>query len=342
MPAHNAGLCIGRAINSVLQQTHKPWEVIIINDGSTDDTEVVVKKYGCAIRYSSQANRGPASARNAGLRMATGDYIAFLDADDYWAPDFLFRCVQALLGCPQAVAATSGTCAIGPNGVPRITPFHLTTWDIGNTPRIPILLSDFFSFWALHRHICVGSVVARRAISNQICGMREDLRMLEDWEYWALLGTHGPWVLVPDVLFVSDGGAVAAKQGWLTKNRIRWRTCPSVEDWVRRIEPRLLPQHQIGFEIILGHVAWMITISAIWGSKDWLAKRTVEQFGFKFPNFALSHMTRRFSRHPVGWKAWCAFLRWREQFRHFVLLVRHRFGRNRLVHQYPAPTCSER
>jgi glycosyltransferase involved in cell wall biosynthesis len=83
MPAFNAAAYIRCAIDSVLDQTWKDWELIVINDGSVDDTAAIVRSYADArIRLMEQPNQGVSSARNRGLDVATGQYVAFLDADD--------------------------------------------------------------------------------------------------------------------------------------------------------------------------------------------------------------------------------------------------------------------
>lgn len=89
IPTYNAGAYITEAIESVFKQTYKDFEVIICDDGSTDNTEKVLESYGTQIRYILQKNKGPASARNIGIKDAKGEYIAFLDADDIWLPEKL-------------------------------------------------------------------------------------------------------------------------------------------------------------------------------------------------------------------------------------------------------------
>ncbi len=83
IPAYNSGAFIARAIDSVLNQTLAPYEIIVVDDGSTDDTAHVVKKYD-NVKYIHQQNAGASVARNTGIEAATGNWIAFLDADDEW------------------------------------------------------------------------------------------------------------------------------------------------------------------------------------------------------------------------------------------------------------------
>src|SRR5947199_8414115 len=86
MPAYNYARYLREAIDSALGQTCAPLEVIVVDDGSTDETPEVLSSYGDRIRVIRQQNQGVAVARNAGIAAAGGDYLAFLDSDDIWYP----------------------------------------------------------------------------------------------------------------------------------------------------------------------------------------------------------------------------------------------------------------
>lgn len=98
IPAYKAAEFIGETLDSVFAQTFTRHEVIVINDGSpdTEDLERVLQRYPSNLRYIKQENQGAAAARNAGLRTASGDYVAFLDADDTWLPTFLEKQLDLL------------------------------------------------------------------------------------------------------------------------------------------------------------------------------------------------------------------------------------------------------
>lgn len=89
IPCYNCGKYIQQAIDSVKSQTYKGVEIIIVDDGSTDNSKDVILRNGNAVTYIFQENKGVSAARNAGIKAARGEYIAFLDADDYWAPEKL-------------------------------------------------------------------------------------------------------------------------------------------------------------------------------------------------------------------------------------------------------------
>ena len=106
IPAYNAGKYVGRAIESVLAQTRKADEIIVVDDGSTDDTAEVVERFGDAVRFIRQENAGASFARNTGIEAATSDWIAFLDADDEWLPNKLKLQTEHLERNPNLVWTT--------------------------------------------------------------------------------------------------------------------------------------------------------------------------------------------------------------------------------------------
>jgi glycosyltransferase involved in cell wall biosynthesis len=91
VPVYNGELYLREAIDSILAQTYRPLEIIVVDDGSTDATADVVASYGDRLRYVWQANGGPGAARNRGLTLAQGEFVAFQDADDLWHPEKLAR-----------------------------------------------------------------------------------------------------------------------------------------------------------------------------------------------------------------------------------------------------------
>lgn len=91
IPSHNRSAWLVAALESVFAQTEPAFEIIVADDGSTDDTPDVLRKYEGRVKVLTQRNAGPSAARNLGIAAATGDYIAFLDSDDLWFPWTLAR-----------------------------------------------------------------------------------------------------------------------------------------------------------------------------------------------------------------------------------------------------------
>lgn len=102
IPVYNGAAFVATAIESVLCQDYQPFEIIVVDDGSTDDTAAVVSQFGDSVRYLYQTNSGPAAARNTGINAATGELIAFLDHDDFWTPDKLSVQARYLQCHPEA------------------------------------------------------------------------------------------------------------------------------------------------------------------------------------------------------------------------------------------------
>ena len=101
VPAYNGERYLGQTIDSILGQTYRPIEVIVVDDGSTDRTADVAAGYGAPVRLISQPNAGPAAARNTGIEAARGVFLAFLDSDDLWHEEKLERQMQRFAARPE-------------------------------------------------------------------------------------------------------------------------------------------------------------------------------------------------------------------------------------------------
>lgn len=123
IPLYNKALYVARALDSVLSQSFDDFEVIVVNDGSSDGGPNVVAQYGDPrVRMLTQANRGPGAARNRGIRESASRYLAFLDADDEWLPTFLEHSLANLAADPDC-ALSVASCYTGPNRVDRTDAF---------------------------------------------------------------------------------------------------------------------------------------------------------------------------------------------------------------------------
>jgi hypothetical protein len=116
IPSYNRAYILATAIDSVLAQTYRPIEVIVVDDGSRDDTRAVVARYGDQVRYIHQSNGGLAAARNTGLAAARGEFIAFEDSDDAWLPWKLKVQVAVLQRFPQVALTWTDMTAISEQG----------------------------------------------------------------------------------------------------------------------------------------------------------------------------------------------------------------------------------
>jgi hypothetical protein len=116
LPVYNGAATIGGALESVFAQTFADYEIVAVDDGSTDATASVLASYGNRIQVVSQPNRGLSAARNAGVRASSGEYLAFIDDDDLWMPEKLARCVAVLDQDPNFVLAYTGAVRVDLSG----------------------------------------------------------------------------------------------------------------------------------------------------------------------------------------------------------------------------------
>lgn len=121
IPCYNQGRFLGEAIQSVLRQTYQATEILVVNDGSTDDTAAVARSNG-AVRYLEQRNHGAAVARNAGLQASTGDFLIFLDADDRLRPNAIAAGVEAMIAHPEWAFASGFVSLIAEDGSAQHVP----------------------------------------------------------------------------------------------------------------------------------------------------------------------------------------------------------------------------
>lgn len=311
IPAYNAQESLQRCVESVLGQTVQPFELIIINDGSTDDTAAVANIFDSESIYVEQENLGQGAARNTGLRVASGEYISFLDADDYWLPEFLETCIDFLEAHPLVVAANTGYRVKQRRG--QMTgPTNLRS--LARSKPNGMVLDHFFSFWGKYDHIRTGTVVLRRETIIRAGGQRADLRISQDLEYWGYLATFGPWGFIPRILWVGDSASVAVQTGWWRKYRERRKLCPDVELWEERIVPRLRQQDSSGFIQVRGRVAAGYAHNKILAGKRDEALMIVKKYASSLP---FNRVTRlmRFGARLGGpfWVAICVVLILRER-----------------------------
>ena len=191
MPAFNVGWCVARAVDSVLTQSLREREVVVVDDGSTDDTASVLARYGDAIRVIRQTNAGMSAARNAGIRMARGNLVAFLDADDWWHPDKLQRQVTLMRERPEFGFCSTAARVVNPEG--RL----LNVWHCPG-PNNDMLRTLF----AENAAIAGGcsAVMVRRKLLDQVGLFDESLRGFEDPDLWIRLAAVSGYACIDEPL----------------------------------------------------------------------------------------------------------------------------------------------
>ena len=306
IPVFNKSKLINRCLDSIFSQTTQyTYEVILVDDGSTDDSVELIKarKENSIILYEQQ-NAGPSVARNKGVELSHGKYCAYLDADDYWEDGFIEKTVSFLEEHDDCVAV-------------NVAQRHLTVSGEHIAPSCykeyskPLVLDDFFTFWAEYMHVCTGSVVIRSEVIKQSGGMRTDLRITEDLEFWALVSTYGSWGFIPEILFVSDGMETITNQAeWLKKMQIRWNNAPSVTDWEKRIVKRANLSE--AYKKARGRIARNLVYCQLLSGRESLARREANLSGQNFTNDAIGKLMNFARRIPLMWWLLCKFLKYRE------------------------------
>jgi glycosyltransferase involved in cell wall biosynthesis len=178
IPCYNYGRFVCEAVDSALSQTHPHAEVIVVDDGSTDDTRDRLVPYGDRIRYIRQENKGLSAARNTGIRHATGEWVALLDADDWWHKQKLEMQLQAVAGRDDVGLLGSPSGA----NLPETLPFVAHPNKLG--VRDFLLSSRFGPSGAMIRRRCFDSV----GLFN------EELRSIEDRDMWLRIAARFPSV----------------------------------------------------------------------------------------------------------------------------------------------------
>jgi len=198
MPLYNKAPYVERAIRSVLAQTYADFELVVVDDGSTDGGASLVSGLAdLRIRVLKQVNQGPGAARNRGVQAAQCPLIAFLDADDEWNPRFLESGIGALEAHPGAVAVFSNN---------QCTHKHAPEIRRRRFPAA-VLLSDYYAFWRRHgTAMSSSSTLVRREALLAAGGFPMARRVGEDLDTWFRLAARGSVVFLPEVLSIYHTG----------------------------------------------------------------------------------------------------------------------------------------
>ena len=183
IPAFNYAHFLPQAIASVLGQTHPTLELLIVDDGSTDDTRTVVAATtDPRVRYLWQENAGLSASRNTGIREARHPLVAFLDADDMWKPEFLATVLDRFAELPEDFACVAtGTIRMDATGQPSAT----SRYNPSHTRELTV--RDF----CLRNHPLSSSVVVKRHVFAEAGGFDTGLRSSEDRDMWIRLTARG-------------------------------------------------------------------------------------------------------------------------------------------------------
>lgn len=181
IPAYNQDKYLEETLKSVIAQSFKDFECIIIDDGSIDDTAGISKKFSehKSIKYHYQNNKGLAGARNTGIILAKGKYVHFLDSDDLIEVDFLDRMIEKISGDQSIDILICGWMYIDKDS-------KKISGKIG-----PVRSDDYFEDLSLGNLFPVHSAIVRRTLFEKIGLFDESLKALEDWDLWLRAAGNG-------------------------------------------------------------------------------------------------------------------------------------------------------
>jgi glycosyltransferase involved in cell wall biosynthesis len=177
IPTYNRGRLLVETLDSVCAQTCRDYEIIVVDDGSGDDTRQLVTTYSDQLVYHRIDHAGVSAARNAGLDLACGEYVAFLDSDDLWEPRFLERMMDALDTAPEAGFGYCDYATFSARGTEQAA--YLPPRQKVNGSIFSLLLeTDFLS---------TGTLLIRRACFAWAGGFDLTLAVAQDWDLWLRL-----------------------------------------------------------------------------------------------------------------------------------------------------------
>ncbi len=203
IPAYNSEKYILDAIDSIKNQTRAVDEIIVIDDGSIDNTQQLIQTKTENIIYKKQENQGPSAARNSGIKMASGDWIAFLDADDQWTPDKIEKQCAVLNKSPKLKLIAGDMQEIGMRNeliTQSVLDKHQLLEEFKRNQSLP--LKNALAKLVNKNFIPTGTVLASRASLIEAGMFNHEIRFGEDLELWAKIASKHPITCMPKILML--------------------------------------------------------------------------------------------------------------------------------------------
>lgn len=274
IPSFNCAPWLAQAIESVLAQTYRDYEIVVVNDGSTDHTNEVVAPYLDRIIYVQQENQGLSAARNAGIRAAGGEFIALLDADDWWLPAKLERQVPRF-DDPEVALVYSDFRIAYADGGEMSSGLSRRPW-----------AAEGYAFENVLRSVFVfpTTAVLRRSSLDEVGYFDETLRSSEDQDLWLRLAFRWKLALVREPLAVyrRRGGNITSDSGRVSGNAVAmWEKASRTFD--------LSPAHRRLLAKQLGHAYYLRGYHLLSSGRMGEARRHL--------GYSLRH-------NPRAWRAW--------------------------------------
>lgn len=296
IPLYNKANYVAQAVSSVLQSSYAPHEVIVVDDGSTDAGPQQVRAIGDPrVRLVSQENRGVSAARNRGIDEARGEYIAFLDADDYWTPRYLRAIVELIArfpGCGMYATHFYYFRDDGMRHVPRLR---------GVKPG-PQLIERFFELWARSALFNTSAVaIPRRMLNAEAIRFPVGEQHGEDLDVWFRIAERWPIGYLPEPL----AGYRLGVRGSLAQS-FAADALPCVERLAARYRARAIPaHHRKGVSRLVSSIRLVIARQLLVKGERRRAKALLYDPGcLRFPRywlrlFTAAHLPAFFARHWI-------------------------------------------
>ncbi len=274
IPTYNQPRYLRQAIDSALAQTYRDFEVIVVDDGSTDDTPDVVASYGERIRGLRKPNGGTASALNAGIRVAQGRWIGYLGHDDMWEPAKLERQMAAIRAHPQAALIYTDVVTVNAEGQP------LSVTEYPCPPDRPGQLSQLLRTC----YINANTVLVRRDVLSELGLFDETDPMTSDYDLWLRIAQRYDLLHVPEPLILYRAHLAQLSQNGL---ELEW--------WSKRAAMRAL--HRVGLRLGVEGVVLRF-VDEILGLA-WMARPQGGAYGWR-PRLRALFQTAEFLVNPGG------------------------------------------
>ncbi|MBI3807269.1 MAG: glycosyltransferase family 2 protein [Nitrospirae bacterium] len=190
IPIYNGERFLQESLESVFAQTFQDYEIVCVDDGSTDSSCALLKQYGVQVRVIQQANAGQSAARNEGVRQASGAFVAFLDQDDRWYPSKLEQQVAVLNAEPDVVLVHCNYDRMDKDGRVLVAGAALAEQASALASPLGRLIGEALVF--------PSAMLVRRDVFQQVGGFDSELRGFEDFDLIARLKQQGHFVLLPE------------------------------------------------------------------------------------------------------------------------------------------------
>lgn len=199
IPAYNAEEFIGQTIQSVLDQTYPCHEIIVVDDGSTDSTKEVLKRFEGRIRYLYQQNKGPSAARNKGIQGAKGEFICFLDADDYWTSEMLEVQLAFMEANREVALVFSDYEEFNEEGIVLSSFLAEKHHMFPACPMVSGPLDNAFEKLIIENFVTTPTVMVRKSCLEYTGVFDEEIRSVEDRDLWLRISASYRIACIPKI-----------------------------------------------------------------------------------------------------------------------------------------------